>query len=49
MSVWDSLGDGYRANGQIGKVIASYRKALEIDPSFDASRRNLAGLQQERQ
>jgi cytochrome c-type biogenesis protein CcmH/NrfG len=48
MSVWDSVGDGYRANGQIGEAIASYRKALEIDPSFDASMRNLAEQQQER-
>jgi carboxyl-terminal processing protease len=48
-NVWDSLGDGYRANGEIEQAIASYSKALEIDPDFDASRRNLAELQQERQ
>jgi len=48
-NVWDSLGDGYRANGQIEEAMASYRKALEIDPNFDASRRNLAELQQGRQ
>ena len=48
-NVWDSLGDGYRANGDIEQAIASYRKALEIDPAFDASRRNLAELQQQQQ
>ena len=49
MSVWDSLGDGYRANRQIDEAITGYRKAIEMDPSFDASRRNLAEVQQERQ
>jgi C-terminal processing protease CtpA/Prc/Flp pilus assembly protein TadD len=48
-NVWDSLGDGYRAKGQIEQAIASYRRALEIDPNFAASRRNLAELQQQRQ
>lgn len=48
-NVWDSLGDGYRANGEIEQAIASYQRALEIDPNYDASRRNLAELQQERQ
>jgi tetratricopeptide (TPR) repeat protein len=48
-NVWDSLGDGYRAKGRIEQAIASYRKALEIDPNFEASRRNLAELQQGRQ
>ncbi len=47
-NVWDSLGDGYRAKGLIEQAIASYRKALEIDPNFEASRRNLAELQRER-
>ncbi len=46
-NVWDSLGDGYRAEGEIGQAIASYRKALEIDPDFAASRRNLAELQRQ--
>jgi tetratricopeptide (TPR) repeat protein len=46
-NVWDSLGDGYRAKGQIEQAIASYQRALEIDPNFAASRRNLAELQQE--
>jgi len=48
-NVWDSLGDGYRANGEIEQAVASYQKALEIDPNFAASKRNLAELQQERQ
>jgi tetratricopeptide (TPR) repeat protein len=46
-NVWDSLGDGYRAKGEIAQAIASYRKALEIDPNFAASRRNLAELERE--
>ena len=47
-NVWDSLGDGYRASGEIEQAMASYRKALEIDPNFAASRSNLVELQQER-
>lgn len=46
-NVWDSLGDGYRAKGQIEQAIAAYRKALEIDPNFAVSRRNLEELQRE--
>jgi tetratricopeptide (TPR) repeat protein len=44
-NVWDSLGDGYRANGQIEQAIAAYRKALEIDPNFTASLQNLQELE----
>ncbi|UCF18585.1 MAG: tetratricopeptide repeat protein [Gemmatimonadota bacterium] len=43
-NVWDSLGDGYRAKGDTAQAIASYRKALEVDPSFAASRQNLEEL-----
>jgi tetratricopeptide (TPR) repeat protein len=46
-NVWDSLGDSYRAKGDIAEAIASYQKALEVDPSFEVSRRNLEELQQE--
>ena len=46
-NVWDSLGDGYRAKGDIAQAIASYQKALEVDPDFEVSRRNLEELQQE--
>jgi tetratricopeptide (TPR) repeat protein len=44
-NVWDSLGDGYRAAGDREAAIASYRRALEIDPGFAASRQNLAQLE----
>jgi len=47
-NVWDSLGDGYRAKGDTARAIASYQKALEIDPNFAASRQNLAELQRRR-
>ncbi len=43
-NVFDSLGDGYRAKGDTAQAIASYRKALEVDPSFAASLQNLAEL-----
>ena len=46
-NVWDSLGDGYRAKGQAEQAIAAYRKALEIDPHFAVSSRNLEELQRE--
>jgi tetratricopeptide (TPR) repeat protein len=48
-NVWDSLGDGYRAAGDIDAAIASYRKALQVDPTFAASRRNLQQLERARQ
>ncbi len=47
-NVWDSLGDGYRAKGDTAQAIASYQKALEIDPNFAASRQNIAELQRQR-
>jgi len=43
-NVFDSLGDGYRARGDTEAAIASYRKALEIDPNFGPSQGNLAEL-----
>jgi tetratricopeptide (TPR) repeat protein len=46
-NVWDSLGDGYRAKGFIDQAIASYEKALEIDPDFSASLQNLAELERQ--
>ncbi len=46
-NVWDSLGDGYRAKGQVEQAIAAYPKALEIDPNFAVSSRNLEELQRE--
>ena len=43
-NVFDSLGDGYRAAGDTEAAIASYRKALEVDPDFGPSRDNLRHL-----
>ncbi len=43
-NVYDSYGDGLRAAGDREGAIAAYRKALEIDPGFAASQRNLAEL-----
>lgn len=43
-NVFDSLGDGYRARGDTEAAIASYRKALEVDPDFGPSRDNLREL-----
>ncbi len=34
-NTWDSLGESYLSNGDREKGIAAYRKALEIDPTFD--------------
>jgi tetratricopeptide (TPR) repeat protein len=42
---YDSLGDGYKAAGQIEKAKAAYRKAIEIDPTLEASKKNLAELE----
>jgi hypothetical protein len=43
-NVYDSLGDGHRARGDVTAAIAAYRKALEVDPNFGPSRANLAEL-----
>lgn len=34
---WDSLGEGYAANGDKLKAIQSYRKALELDPNLPSA------------
>jgi tetratricopeptide (TPR) repeat protein/predicted Ser/Thr protein kinase len=34
---WDSLGEGYLANGMPDKALESYSRALAIDPTFDHS------------
>jgi len=43
-NVYDSLGDGHRARGDLEAAIAAYRKALEVDPNFGPSRANLVEL-----
>lgn len=42
---YDSLGDAYRAKGDITNAKRNYRKALEIDPDFEPSLDNLDELE----
>jgi tetratricopeptide (TPR) repeat protein len=42
---YDSLGDGYRAAGNISEAIAKYKKAFEIDPEMKVSEKKLKELQ----
>lgn len=44
---YDSLGDGYKAAGQLQEALASYQKAVELDPDFEASRKNIEELKDE--
>ncbi len=41
---YDSLGDGYRAAGKLKEALAAYKKAVEIDPGFEASKKNIEEL-----
>ena len=34
---WDSLGEGYLANGMPDKALEAYSRALAIDPAYEAS------------
>lgn len=42
---YDSLGDGYRAVGKIPEAIDQYKRAVEIDPTMESSKKNLKELQ----
>jgi CubicO group peptidase (beta-lactamase class C family) len=44
----DSLGEAYRKLGQRDLALASYRKALELDPASSSAARALKELEQER-
>ena len=44
---YDSLGDGYRAAGNLEEALTSYKKAVEIDPGFEASKDNIEELEEE--
>jgi len=44
---YDSLGDGYRAAGKLEEALASYQKAVEINPDFEASKNNIEELEDE--
>jgi len=42
---YDSLGDAYRAAGRTEEAKQQYKKALQIDPNFKASRKKLEELE----
>ncbi len=44
---YDSLGDGYRAAGKLQEALVSYKKAVEINPGFEASKKNIEELEEE--
>ncbi len=46
-NAYDSLGDGYRSAGRLEEAMASYQKAVEIDPDFEASKNNIEELEEE--
>jgi CubicO group peptidase (beta-lactamase class C family) len=46
-NTYDSLAEGYLAEGDRDKAIAMYQKALEVDPAFENSRRMLEQLMAE--
>ena len=41
-NLWDSLGDGYKANNRIEDAVKSYQKAINL--GFDSSREKLNEL-----
>ena len=44
---YDSLGDGYRKAGKLQLALEQYKKAVEIDPEFEASINNIEELEEE--
>jgi len=42
---YDSLADAYKRNGQLDLSLEHYRTALEMDPTNDNARRNIAELE----
>ena len=46
-NAYDSLGDGYRAAGRLEEAADAYRKALEINPEFSTSKKNLKEVEKE--
>ena len=42
---YDSLGDGYRALGDVDSALINYRKALSLDPGFEASSKKISELE----
>ncbi|MCP3930546.1 MAG: DUF3471 domain-containing protein [Bacteroidetes bacterium] len=43
-NVWDSLGEGYKENGEKQKAIKNYRKSLELNPGNDNAKKMLIEL-----
>lgn len=43
----DSLGEAYRINGQLDKALASYEKAVMINPKMESSKKAVAELRKE--
>ncbi|WP_185960182.1 serine hydrolase [Erythrobacter insulae] len=41
----DSLGEAYRATGRNAEALASYRRALELDPESESAKTNIAELE----
>lgn len=44
---YDSFGDAYRKAGKLKLALEQYKKALEIDPDFEASKKNLEEVKEE--
>lgn len=47
-NVWDSLGEAYRAKGDLGAAIRNYEKSLELDPRNTNAARMIAEMKQEK-
>ena len=45
-NTYDSLGDGYKAAGKLEQALASYKKAVEINPKFESSVKNVKKLEE---
>ncbi len=45
---YDSLGDGYKSVGKIDLAIEQYKNALKVDPKYEASRKKLDELKNQK-
>jgi len=43
---YDSLGDGYKAAGKLEQALQAYQKAVEINPDFETSRKNIEEIKE---
>ncbi len=46
---YDSLGDGYRKAGKLELALEQYKKAVQIDPTFEPSKKNIEEVEEELQ